>query len=459
MSIVNRSQNNSESDQKVGAFPDGLRRMVRSRESVVTAILLLFCAAAELGVLFVFGASGLPAKLMGDEPGYDQLAVNLLEHSQFSWQKGPPLDPSVSRTPGYPLFLAFVYWIGGRSGVTVLIAQFTLLAAAGWALFILAWHFVSVRSAAIAGLLCVTSPQLAFMATYRMTEVLSAFLVILFALVSMRCVSVLSWQKVYAFITGATAGIAALVRPSFVLLIAFPAAALAIKLWAKGFGKMVSAIAALAVGFCIMVMPWILRNYIVTQRFIPLSADSGLSLYVSAQQYTGELNCLLSGEDWEKTLIETNARWQLYRSLQPARGIAQNTYSQLECNASYTDDALQKWRSLSIGRIVSRIPCRIIAFWGIGQSYLRRLHKLAWLHHGMMMLLAFPGIYLCKGELKKRHWPLLMVPLYLTLLHLVFHVEQRYSFPARPFIMIYAGAAANWLLFHLLPGPARHYRE
>src|SRR3989344_9578370 len=47
----------------------------------------------------------------GDSPGYMLLAKNLVEHGVFSLSDAPPYIPSNIRTPGYPLFLALIYFI------------------------------------------------------------------------------------------------------------------------------------------------------------------------------------------------------------------------------------------------------------------------------------------------------------------------------------------------------------
>src|SRR5207302_187908 len=70
-----------------------------------------------------------------------------------------------------------------------------------------------------------------------------------------------------------------------------------------------------------------------------------------------------------------------------------------------------------------------------------RLHLGIRIQYALLVLLAISGLFLCSGRLAHQ-WPLWLVPLYFTTVHLVFHVEPRYSFPARTFLMIYAGVPA-----------------
>ncbi len=41
-----------------------------------------------------------------------------------------------------------------------------------------------------------------------------------------------------------------------------------------------------------------------------------------------------------------------------------------------------------------------------------------------------------------RNWPLWVVAVYLSLLHVIFNVEGRYSVPARPALMVFAAIGA-----------------
>ncbi len=426
-------------------YSEGLWQIIRSRESVITAVLSLVCVAVELGVLLVFNAAGISSTPTTDEYTYDQLAANLLEHARFSAMRELPLEPAVHRSPGYPLFLALIYWIAGRSVIPAIIIQFALLAATGWVLFLLAQHFVSVKSSAIAGVLCVFYPQLMFMATFRLTEVISSFLAVLIILALVRCVTETRYQTVLSLVTGGIIGFSALVRPSFILVISFVLAVMAWRWRHKGHKQVTKQILSLIAGFSVFVVPWVARNYLVTGKIVPLSVDSGWSLYVSAQQYTGEVNNQLTGDDWKNILEENNARRRYLQSLPPPPyEIWPSVYRDVKMNQDYQVEAFQKIRSQSIFQPILRIPGRILTLWSVGDALVRRFHKITYIYFAITTLLTIAGVILCKKSLSD-HWLLWLFPVYLTLLHLVFHVEIRYSFPARPFLLVYAGAAISWL--------------
>ena len=411
---------------------------------MITAVLLLVCVVAELGILFAFGVSGLSTKLTSDEATYDRLAVNLLEHSQFSAMSEQPLEPAIHRSPGYPFFLLVIYWIGGHSEIPALIVQFVLLAATGWVLFLLAQHFVSVGSAIIAGVLCVAYPQLMFMATYRLTEVISTFLATLIILSLVRYAPETKYRTTIAFVIGGIIGAASLVRPSFLLFIGFALITVVWRWWNKGIKQLAKQSLVLITGFSIFIVPWVVRDYFVTGKIVPLTVDSGFSLYVSALQYTGELNSQLTGDDWEKILSENNSRRERAKSLPIPDQTPPSVYQEMRINQDYRVETLQMIQSQSIFRMLLKTPGRILALWSVGDQLLRKFHKITYIFFSAITLLTIAGVFLSRKSLLAQGC-LWLFPIYLSLLHLVFHVETRYSFPARPFLLVYAGVAITWL--------------
>ena len=69
----------------------------------------------------VFWGSGAPQG--ADAGDYRRLAENLLAGRGFTLSAAPPYEPSARRAPVYPVFLAAVYTVAGRSDKAVLGAQ------------------------------------------------------------------------------------------------------------------------------------------------------------------------------------------------------------------------------------------------------------------------------------------------------------------------------------------------
>ncbi|HWP41976.1 MAG TPA: glycosyltransferase family 39 protein [Blastocatellia bacterium] len=407
-----------------------------------TILAVLLCVCIETLILFAFQGLGLSSNWTNDERSYNQAALNILDHHRFSTADAPPYDPAINITPGYPLFLAFIYSITTRSIVPVLLVQFLMLAAASWLTYILARRFVTRQAATIGAVLCVTYPPLVFMATYRLTEVAATFLMVLFILGLLACLRGGRRQLFYALLTGIIAGIAALVRPSSGLLVLVPLAACILQRNGIGLRRRAALFLMVSVGFAAFVAPWTIRNYTISGRFIPFSTIAGWSIFISIQQYSSERNHLLTGQDWEQIIAEHRARRARARSEVEHNGLSPVVQHEVILNQSYMADLPRKIQEVSLKQVLIGVPLRMFSFWSVGDSLIRRFHRVAYLNYFALVLLVIAGIYLCRKELIA-HWPIWIVPVYLTLVHLVFHAETRYSFPARPFLIIYAGVALD----------------
>ena len=84
------------------------------RTDVAAALMGL---ALRLGFVRFFPATG------GDTATYLQLARNLLDAHAYALLSDGGLVPTDARVPGYPLFVAAVYAVAGRSDTALLLAQ------------------------------------------------------------------------------------------------------------------------------------------------------------------------------------------------------------------------------------------------------------------------------------------------------------------------------------------------
>src|SRR6266702_2902488 len=83
------------------ARPLGLPAVSRTRTRLLWAVLIL--AAFLLRLVFIYFLGG---NFDGDSNGYLLLGRNLLMNKVYSIQSGPPLAPTFTRVPDYPLFIA-----------------------------------------------------------------------------------------------------------------------------------------------------------------------------------------------------------------------------------------------------------------------------------------------------------------------------------------------------------------
>ncbi|MEW6131443.1 MAG: glycosyltransferase family 39 protein [Acidobacteriota bacterium] len=430
-----------------------LLNLIRAYHSRIL-LLLLLTVGLEILILIAFNGLGINSAPTKDEASYSLLAENLLDHHRFSWVNEPPYEPIINVTPGYPLFLALIYLLGWRAQVPVLIVQFVLLATTGWLLYLLAARFVNRRAAVIAALLCVTYPPLVFIATYRLTEIFATFLAVGLILLLELSLAHPKRQLQIALLIGGTAGILILVRPSFGLVAIFPLIVYLLHKKIVPWQRRIAMIALLTLGISMCVGPWLLRNFLVSNRVV-LSSIAGWSFLISAQQYAQERNFQLTGEDWAEIISENDARrHQVESELHPASIIQE----EIAMNERYSTEAIDKLQQVGTLRMIAGLPSRLLAIWGVGDSLIRRFHKIAYVNYAGLILLLIPGIFFCRKHIFK-HWALWIIPLYLTVIHLVFHVETRYSFPGRPFLLIYAGVTLDYAFNRLESMRTNPFRE
>ncbi len=115
-----------------------------------------------------------------DSRGYADLATNWLQHGVYGQTQGghpeKPVLPTDVRLPGYPAFLAGIYWLFGAGNFrAVLLAQVLVDLATCLIVADLARRTVSERAARIAFALTALCPFLANYAAAELTETLEVF--------------------------------------------------------------------------------------------------------------------------------------------------------------------------------------------------------------------------------------------------------------------------------------------
>lgn len=418
------------------------------------ALLLLLCVAVESILLLSQPVYRSPEVLGGDGPQYQQLALNLLDHASYSLEPTPPYAPTVYRAPGYPIFIALVYAVGGRHPLSVRISQCVLFGLTAWLLYLLALHYASPRTATLAALLYATCLPFLFEAGSQLTETTATFLAVLSILLLVRSLRDGRGRTATAFWTGVAIALATFMRPSMMLLVGIAVLALAFQTspqasWRERGWRCASLLA----GFCLCVLPWTLRNKGVSGQFIPVAVGSGASLFLSAQQYANEISYRITPDEWHISIVETARRNQEFAAAikqgkfpLPAHA-SPVAWRDVLVDRSFAVDGRAKLRGLRPGQILRSVPQRLFYLWSPAGSTSTPglMYYVIRLQYALLVLLIGWGCWLNRQQLRQQ-WPLWIFPCYFTLVHLIFHEEPRYTFPARPFLLIYAGLALTHLL-------------
>ena len=205
---------------------------------------------------------------------YDPIAHSLLAGEGF--RRGGV--PTAVSPPVYPLFLAGVYGVFGASTGAARTALAVVDAATVGLVFLLALRLYGRRTAALAALGAALLPYSTMQIVYGGSDVL--FLALHTAFLAGLVHAWLSGRRGAFAAAGALRGVATLCRAVPLLL---PALLVALVLAAGRATLRERAVRAalLAVCFAAVVSPWIVRNWLVFDRFVPVQTLGGLHLFLA----------------------------------------------------------------------------------------------------------------------------------------------------------------------------------
>jgi 4-amino-4-deoxy-L-arabinose transferase-like glycosyltransferase len=229
---------------------------------------------------------------------YDVIAKNLDQGNGY--RADARMSETMLREPGYPLFLAGIFKLGGYSMRTARIGCVLLAFGAALLLLRLTRKITGdSRIALLAALLFLFYPGVLVAETRAGIEIPCIFTMMLFMLALHGAVKKGSLGRYGA--AGLLLGTAVVVRSEVLL---FPVLLLAYLLFAaKGWAqrrRMVRAIALLALGTAVVMSPWIIRNYRLVHSFVPTATIAGLAaqagLYTCENTSLGEPFFVADGE-------------------------------------------------------------------------------------------------------------------------------------------------------------------
>ena len=258
-------------------------------------VITIFILALVVRLLWVFLiAENIPNALGGDDwklnptgentsigqvvsPDFNQVydpgARGILDGDGFTGEDG---KPTAYVAPGYSLFLAAHYSVFGFNLDVVRLTQILLGAVSCVLLMLTAQILFNRRIGFISGILLALYPLDFYQSGLVISEQLFSFLFMLFVFISVKIFSdamqgrLVSVLILWSVACGVVLGLSALVRPNALII---PAAMFLFVLFSPKELKRSLLIVAIFVmiGFLITIVPWIIRNYIIFDKFIPIS--------------------------------------------------------------------------------------------------------------------------------------------------------------------------------------------
>ena len=368
----------------------------------------------------------VPARLDSDADQYSRIAVNLLSGSGFAILPG---EATAGRAPGYPAFLAAVYWIAGlNQWVVVRLAQAALDAVTVVLVERLGRAMFGRGVALVAASLVALSPPLISSTTFVMSETLYTVALIAALLVFVRAVREGSVGR--GWVAGALFGLGALIRPIGLLAPVFAVIATVVLSDAVPVKLRLKIGAAVLAATVLTVSPWTVRNALVFKAFIPVALLFGHGL-------------------WIGTYSPWDARFRGW-DVSPTRELVGGLNNYRSKDGVLVD---QRMRAAAV-RNIAADPVGQLRF------YVRKLPRmwtptpgtadqvftsvflmlLAWLWHFGTLTMGLLGVL---GARRTRHrpwalWLAILVVLW-SLVHNVLEPVPRYLLPVLPAIYLLAG--------------------
>jgi 4-amino-4-deoxy-L-arabinose transferase-like glycosyltransferase len=368
-----------------------------------------------------------PGKAFGfpDSESYWELARTIARGQPYEFG---PENYAIFRTPGYPLLLAPLFLVDGdRPHVVCARAISALLGmAAVWGVAALAKLLFDRRTALVAAAVAAVYPEAIALSTFVLSEAPFCPLMVWQLVAWAR-----AWQNrsyAWAGLAGVLAGLATLMRPSWLLFIPF---ALAIGL-AIGTDRRRQAMVGgvMLVALCVTMTPWWVRNYAVAGRFVPTTLQVGASLYDG-------LSPTANGSS-DMRFVERFVAEQRAADQQAGGNLPGTFEDRLDRRMR---DASINWARANPRRVAELVGIKFLRMWSplpnaaeFRNSTLRLALALT---YTPLIVLAAVGLW----RFGRRDWPYVMCALpaiYFTCLHVIFVSSIRYRQPAMLVLIVLA---------------------
>jgi 4-amino-4-deoxy-L-arabinose transferase-like glycosyltransferase len=370
--------------------------------------------------------------------GYNQLAVNLAQGNGYRFY--PETARTLMREPGYPILLAGLLLMFGKSFTTVKLMNMGLALATAWLMTRIARRLSNSQVLILVPpLLFLFHPGTLIAESRGGVEVPFAFLIIIFMLLLFRALERNRWSDYAA--SGGVLGLAVLVRSTPIL---FPLFLLSYLMVVERHQvpklAIVRNIAVMIIAMFVVLSPWIIRNYLLTKRFIPTASVLG----VSAQ--AGQYICmhLADGKPWvlldreaavERNMLAHDLGYR-FKTDDPYYQVFYSTEDELNFSRDLVKTVVNGYRESPL-LCVKCIAYNLFNFWCAGKT---------WESTRMSLLLQLPYLILgivgavvsVKNGNAKIVGPMVLFMGYIIAVYVPILAQARYSVPLIPFLSVLA---------------------
>jgi 4-amino-4-deoxy-L-arabinose transferase-like glycosyltransferase len=265
------------------------------------AILLLALTVRLAYLILVVGPNSFPTNI--DSVQHHLIAQSVVEGNGYSMYG----HPTAYRAPFLTYFMVISYEIFGQKFTPVRLGMILLSLVLIWAIFYLAKQIFTEKVGLWAALMAAVYPHLIFYNARIFTETPFALFILLATIFFIRFVRKPKTSSLV--LTALFSALAILTRPVGFVLLGFFVIYL---LFRQPVRHRISRISVLIVLVILFISPWIIRNYRVFHRFVPVTTQGALVLWVGNNHYVAHhpylkgMSCLYQHLPGARKLITPN---------------------------------------------------------------------------------------------------------------------------------------------------------
>lgn len=351
----------------------------------------------------------------GDAVGYDLLGWNIVQYHQLAYEKD---KPTAHREPGYPLFLALIYFLFGHNILVARIFQALVGVASCYLIYLLCREIFSQTAAFLSLIIAVVWPAFIYYTASLLRETFFTFLLLM---------SIFLFQRGKIFLLGVFLALLSLTN-SIAILLAFVCGIVIL------FRRHFRSAFVFLVMFCLIYGFWPLRNYLVFKTIVFGSTNAGATFLDGIDIIPWEIRGLPQEEEYRQN-------HSLYVEARKISG-------EIERNNYYIQQVINYIKANPV-RYFFLVVKKYFKLWNfypkIGASYGHSGKLLKWisiLSYGPVFLLAVAGLFIFPWS---KIFSLLLPLFIFPVVYAFFWAQIRYRIPLEPYLIILASGTIVYL--------------
>ena len=358
--------------------------------------------------------------IFGDAAQYILIAKNIAAGNGFNML--PDSNLLANRAPLFPFILAWIFKLFGTGYWPARIFQVCISSLVPVITYLIGKEITTKRVAIVSAYISIFYPLYIFYSAYLLTETLFVFLSGLSLLYLIKFVKTGSYRT--SWLAGMFLGFSALTRPV-----------------ALGFGlffgicyffaarRRFKGLVIILITMFLIIAPWTIRNYIVFEKFVPITTYAGITFYSGNNPMNKTGGCIRDVDFiWPKeTATMGEAEASSYTFRKGLEFVRHNPVTFLKMSIK------------KLGRL-----WRIFPYWTSGFTNIK--YKLiSMFSYGLILPFFLIGIFL-----SIRNWKLVL-PLYCLIVYtsifcMVFFGTMRFRLPIMPAVIVLASIGINKFL-------------